>query len=31
MPPIRFCRHCGVKIAPDAEFCHRCGTKVVHV
>ena len=31
MPPIRFCRHCGVKIAPNAEFCHRCGTKVVHV
>lgn len=30
-PPIRFCRHCGVEIAPDAEFCHRCGTKVIHV
>ncbi len=27
----RFCRHCGVEIAPNAEFCHRCGTKVIHV
>ena len=31
MSRARFCRHCGVEIAPDAEFCHRCGTKVVHI
>lgn len=31
IPQVKFCRHCGVELAPDAIFCPKCGTKVVEV
>ncbi len=31
IPQVRFCRHCGKELAPDAIFCPKCGTKVVEV
>lgn len=26
--PVRFCRHCGTPLVPEAQFCPTCGQKV---
>ena len=29
MPPISFCRKCGLKLIDDSDFCSHCGTPII--